>query len=251
MVLPGCAFSHPGRRPLPLPLRLLRRMAAQHLLCQTRPALVRVGLPLPYSRRAGDRAVYPAAAGVAGADAHAGSMAQDGTYALALLCVAVHMAYLLPIGGDHFEYRPLDFYWPLLAVPAAEGIALLGFRISAGLRRFPRVPGSPAWGSTCTIALFLPMLFYANAIQGVLLFEGAALREQDNNSAYRTQSRERGLAAGRARHASARRHLQRPAPPVYADNWGRPTPSSSPQRRQLLHSPLETIRTDGATFHPR
>ena len=27
------------------------------------------------------------------------------------------MAYLLPIGGDHFEYRPLDFYWPLLAVP--------------------------------------------------------------------------------------------------------------------------------------
>ena len=107
-------------------------------------------------------------------------MARDGAYALALLCVVVHMAYLLPIGGDHFEYRPLDFYWPLLAVPAAEGIALLGFRISAGLRRFPRVPGSPAWGSTCTITLFLPILFYASAIQGVLLFEGAALREQDN-----------------------------------------------------------------------
>ena len=109
-------------------------------------------------------------------------MSKDGTYALALLCVVVHMAYLLPIGGDHFEYRPLDFYWPLLAVPAAEGIALLGFRISAGLRRFPRVPGSPAWGSTCTITLFLPILFYASAIQGVLLFEGAALREQDNKT---------------------------------------------------------------------
>ena len=107
-------------------------------------------------------------------------MSKDGTYALALLCVVVHMAYLLPIGGDHFEYRPLDFYWPLLAVPAAEGIALLGFRISAGLRRFPRVPGSPAWGSTCTITLFLPILFYASSIQGVLLFEGAAPRQQDN-----------------------------------------------------------------------
>ena len=28
LILPGCAFSHPGRRPLPLPLQLLRRMAA-------------------------------------------------------------------------------------------------------------------------------------------------------------------------------------------------------------------------------
>ncbi len=105
---------------------------------------------------------------------------RDSSLALPLLCIAAHMAYLLPIGGDHFEFRPLDFYWPLLAVPAAEGIALLGFRISAGLRRFPRVPGSPAWGSTCTITLFLPILFYASAIQGVLLFEGAALRQQDN-----------------------------------------------------------------------
>ena len=123
------------------------------------------------------------------------------------------MAYLLPIGGDHFEFRPLDFYWPLLAVPAAEGIALLGFRISAGLRRFPRVPGSPAWGSTCTITLFLPILFYASAIQGVLLFEGAALREQDNKP-IELNHENAGLAAGRAGHASARRHLQRYAPPV-------------------------------------
>ena len=64
---------------------------------------------------------------------------RDGSFALPLLCVAVHMAYLLPIGGDHFEYRPLDFYWPLLALPAAEGIAHLGSWISAGLRSF--LPG--------------------------------------------------------------------------------------------------------------
>ena len=74
---------------------------------------------------------------------------RDGSFALPLLCVAAHMAYLLPIGGDHFEFRPLDFYWPLLAVPAAEGIALLGSRISTGLRRFPesRV-GRPVGGLT-------------------------------------------------------------------------------------------------------
>ena len=104
-------------------------------------------------------------------------MYQDGTYALALLCVAVHMAYLLPIGGDHFEYRPLDFYWPLLALPAAAGIAHLGSMISAGLRRLARVPGRAVRGEIYTIALFLPVLFYANAIQGVLLFKGSAIRE--------------------------------------------------------------------------
>ena len=104
-------------------------------------------------------------------------MYQDGTYALALLCVAVHMAYLLPIGGDHFEYRPLDFYWPLLALPAAEGIAHLGSRVSAGLRRLPRVPGRAVRGEIYTIAFFLLVLFYANSIQGVLLFQGVAIGE--------------------------------------------------------------------------
>lgn len=105
---------------------------------------------------------------------------RDGAHALPLLCVAAHMAYLLPIGGDHFEYRPLDFYWPLLAVPAAEGIALLGSGVAAALRNLPGVPGWAARGESYTIALFLPVLFYANAIQGLLLFEGDAIREQNS-----------------------------------------------------------------------
>ena len=89
-------------------------MVAQHLLRQARPALVRVGLPLPVGSRVGDRAVYPAATGVPGA-AHTLAHGSRWHVALALLCVAAHMAYQLPIGGDHFEFRPLDFYWPLLA----------------------------------------------------------------------------------------------------------------------------------------
>ena len=109
-------------------------------------------------------------------------MHRDGSFALPLLCVAAHMAYLLPIGGDHFEFRPLDFYWPLLAVPAADGIALLGSGISTGLQKLPRVPRWATGGRPYTIALFLPVLFYANAIQGVLLFEGTAIREQDRKS---------------------------------------------------------------------
>ncbi len=100
---------------------------------------------------------------------------RDGIYALSLLCVFAHMAYLLPIGGDHFEYRPLDFYWPLLALPAANAIALLGAKAATGLRSLPRVPGWAAGRQTYTIVLFLPILFYANAVQGALLFEGATI----------------------------------------------------------------------------
>ena len=100
---------------------------------------------------------------------------RDGIWALALLLVGVHMAYVMRIGGDH-EYRPLDFWWPLLAVPASMGIVHLGSRIAnrRWLRRFaPRL----AVGGRCAFVLFVPVLFYAGAIQGALLFEGAAIRE--------------------------------------------------------------------------
>ncbi len=102
---------------------------------------------------------------------------RDGTYALALLLVGAHMAYLMRIGGDHFEYRPLDFYWPLLAVPASMGIVHLGARIAGSrlARRFSLLSGGGA--RTCAIVLFVPVLFYGSAIQGALLFEGAAIRK--------------------------------------------------------------------------
>ena len=46
---------------------------------------------------------------------------RDGTYALVLLLIGAHMVYVMRVGGDSFEYRPLDFYWPLLALPAEAG----------------------------------------------------------------------------------------------------------------------------------
>ena len=108
-------------------------------------------------------------------------MHRDGSFALPLLCIAAHMAYLMPIGGDRFEYRPLDFYWPLLALPAAAGVVHLGFRISAILLRSLRAPSVATRWETCTIALFLAVLFYANSIQGVLLFLGAATHKNATN----------------------------------------------------------------------
>ena len=98
---------------------------------------------------------------------------RDGASVLVLLLVGSHMAYVLRIGGDHFEYRPLDFYWPLLALPAAEGIAHLGAGIAASLQRVQWLPwrlGPRAWA----VALFVPVLCYASAIQGALLFAPAA-----------------------------------------------------------------------------
>ena len=101
---------------------------------------------------------------------------RDGIYALVLLVVGTHLAYLFEIGGDHFEFRPLDFYWPLLAVPAAQGVARIGARLSALLRQ----SSHRLWwaqGGTLAVVLSVPLIFYANAIQGALLLEGTAMFE--------------------------------------------------------------------------
>ena len=105
---------------------------------------------------------------------------RDGIYALVLLLVGTHMAYLFEIGGDHFEYRPMDHYWPLLAVPAAEGLARLGGGLSGSLTRWSQ---HLRWVGprTLAVALFVPVLFYAGAIQGVLLFEGIPLSGLQDN----------------------------------------------------------------------
>lgn len=97
---------------------------------------------------------------------------RDLCYALPLLCIGLHAAYLFRIGGDHFEYRPLDFYWPLLAVPAATSIVGLGSAISTNLSRVHW--NLPAWTrprpSVCAVALFVPALVYSSALQGAILF---------------------------------------------------------------------------------
>ena len=108
--------------------------------------------------------------------------ARDGAYALILLIVAAHMLYLARIGGDHFGFRPMDFYWPLLAVPAVEGITRLGAWIADKLRdiRINRLSvdsaqaghsANPIWARLCTLLLFVPVLFYASAMQWALMFE--------------------------------------------------------------------------------
>ena len=104
----------------------------------------------------------------------------DVAFVLPLLCIVPHMQYLAQIGGDTFEYRPMDFYWPLLAVPASVGIVRLGGAIAGRAQRMR----SFAWGrrviastSACALLLFVPVVVYANGMQGVLLYRGATAPE--------------------------------------------------------------------------
>ena len=105
--------------------------------------------------------------------------ARDGIYALILLCIVLHMLYLMRIGGDHFEFRPLDFYWPLLAIPAADGIARIGGWVADKVRIAATSAqphsASPIWSHLCALLLFVPVAFYAGAVQAALLFEGAKI----------------------------------------------------------------------------
>ena len=99
------------------------------------------------------------------------------TYALPLGCIIAHMAYIARIGGDHFEYRPLDVYWPLLAVPATAGIVHLGRRLSATVSRFrPFAAWSLGVGVRMgALVLFVLVLFYSSVMQAALLFEDAKI----------------------------------------------------------------------------
>ena len=104
--------------------------------------------------------------------AHRGRLRSDDiAFALPLLCVVVHLAYVARIGGDHLHLRPLDVYWPLLAVPAAAGIVKLGAWLKAIL---------PRWrlrSSTWALVVFALALAQANALQTVALLGGIYLQD--------------------------------------------------------------------------
>ena len=137
---------------------------------------------------------------------------RNGSYALPLLCVASHMAYLLPIGGDYFEYRPLDFYWPLLAFPRPKA-----FPMSApGLRPACSVAARPGqrvrWETYRRLHSLCWLLFYANAINAPCC---SRRRQYANTSArlHIANSMRRTLGGCSAPgDACARRHLHRFGP---------------------------------------
>lgn len=86
--------------------------------------------------------------------------------------MSLHAVYLARIGGDHFEFRPLDFHWPFLGVGLGVGIARVG--AGAGRGRFgglqgrgwgrwaPGVAGVARWSAR--VAILLAVAGYSLAI---------------------------------------------------------------------------------------
>jgi arabinofuranosyltransferase len=89
---------------------------------------------------------------------------RDFSLALFALWIGTHCAYLMHIGGDHFEWRPMDFHWPLLAVATVDGV----LAIVAAVERRARTWG---WESARFIGWSLAALglavtiVYSTAIQ--------------------------------------------------------------------------------------
>ena len=119
---------------------------------------------------------------------------RDGTYALVLLLIGAHLVNVMRIGGDYFEYRPLDFYWPLLALPASQGIVRLGSGLAGWLGSFRNPPRirhifsvqrfTGRQGGCLAVILFVPVVFYSNAMQGALLWHG----EDENRAALTSEN---------------------------------------------------------------
>ena len=85
--------------------------------------------------------------------------ARDSLHVIGGFCLIPHAIYLAKVGGDHFEFRMLDVYWPLLYVAAVDGIAACA---AAAGRRRPRRTTSL---STCTGgALFSVVLLYGTSL---------------------------------------------------------------------------------------
>lgn len=83
---------------------------------------------------------------------------------LSILLIVPHAAAFAAVGGDHFEFRLLDHYWPLLAVGVADGLVALRFGVRVALRG--RGSGHTRIGSWAgaTAALVI-VLVYASALQ--------------------------------------------------------------------------------------
>jgi arabinofuranosyltransferase len=82
---------------------------------------------------------------------------------LLLLTPLVHASYLIYIGGDYFEFRPLDFYWPIFYLLVSMGLGTLWESLRQSLSG-RRLVSELIWISTCLVAFLastvLPAIAY-------------------------------------------------------------------------------------------
>ncbi len=87
---------------------------------------------------------------------------RDSTHLLSFALIIPHALYLIRIGGDHFEFRPFDFHWPLLAVAAADGALALARRTRSLFRGRRHAGRAAEWsvlgGLTAVLAAYTGVL---------------------------------------------------------------------------------------------
>ena len=143
---------------------------------------------------------------------------RDLAYALPLLIIALHAAYLARIGGNIYDWRPMDFYWPLLALPAADGLARVGSSAAGawGRLRASSAQYARAWVGGGDEACWTRKSFAQwPFVGGCLVSARPVLRRSDSRGAVSGRRLSNGgshrVAAGvgssRARDARARRPL--------------------------------------------
>jgi len=88
----------------------------------------------------------------------------DRTHLLLAIVIAAHVAYLVRIGGDHFELRPLDFYWPPLALASAEGMIAIAATIGHWAERKYRARASRVELTAAGVLLAIGVV-YGSAVQ--------------------------------------------------------------------------------------
>jgi arabinofuranosyltransferase len=81
-----------------------------------------------------------------------------------LAAMAAQSLYLARLGGDHFEYRPFDFFWPALAVAASASLAQSACRTA------------PRWRTAVCAAVIGILLLYGNAIPTLSFFAERGIR---------------------------------------------------------------------------
>lgn len=83
----------------------------------------------------------------------------DRLYRLFLLLVLPHAIYWARAGGDHFEYRIIDFWWPILTLGVVEGALILGKQMGEG--------ATPRWRRAVPIALLSVFALYLYSFQSL------------------------------------------------------------------------------------
>jgi len=94
--------------------------------------------------------------------------ARDLTHALPFVLIVPHLLYLLRLGGDHFEFRPMDFYLPLLAVPAAMGLVQLVHAL-VGVLPIAAERQRAAWQRRLAVAACVPVIVYSHGLAAASL----------------------------------------------------------------------------------